>query len=163
MTNEAVSPNQTSPAGVKVMIKPPRLFLFSIVAGLVLQLIWPLALGGSGWLIWLGLSLISGGLGIMFWGDGEFKRWQTAVNPDYTTTYLVQSGPYRFSRNPMYLAFVIIQLGVGLAVNSWWLLLTLLPAWVILRWGVIAREENHLAKLFGQGYVEYQTAVRRWL
>jgi len=150
-------------SGANVVIKPPRLFLISIVAGLLLQLLWPLNFANNVATVLLGLSLIGGSLGLMFWADGTFKRWDTAVNPDNPTTILVTSGPYRFSRNPMYLAFVLIQLGIGLAVSSWWLLIALLPAWIILRWGVIAREEQYLTEQFDAAYLEYKTAVRRWL
>ena len=154
---------ETTGQGANVILKPPRLFLISILAGLLLQLLWPLNIAGSTALILLGLSLLSGSLGLMFWADGTFKRWETAVNPDNPATTLVTSGPYRFSRNPMYLAFILIQAGIGLVVNSWWLFIALLPAWIILRWGVIAREEQYLAERFGDAYLDYKTAVRRWL
>jgi protein-S-isoprenylcysteine O-methyltransferase Ste14 len=149
--------------GADVLIKPPRLFLISIVAGLLFQLLWPFKFASSGAVVWLGLSLISGSLGLMFWADGTFKRWETAVNPDNPATTLVKTGPYRFSRNPMYLAFLLIQFGIGLVVGSWWLFITLLPTWIMLRWGIIAREEWYLAEAFGTTYHEYKTAVRRWL
>ena len=154
---------QQKQIGVNVIVKPPQLFLITIVTGLLLQLLWPFSFSGSVAAIWLGLSLISGRLGLMFWADGTFKRWDTAVNPDQPTTQIIKTGPYRFSRNPMYLAFLLIQLGVGLALSSWWLLITLLPAYLVLRWGVIAREEQYLRALFGAEYLDYQTAVRCWL
>ena len=111
---------QQKQIGVNVIVKPPQLFLITIVTGLLLQLLWPFSFSGSVAAIWLGLSLISGSLGLMFWADGTFKRWDTAVNPDQPTTQIIKTGPYRFSRNPMYLAFLLIQLGVGLALSSWW-------------------------------------------
>lgn len=149
--------------GANVIVKPPQLFFISIMSGLLLQLLWPFAIAGAVGTVLLGLSLISGSLGLMFWADGTFKRWKTAVNPDDPATTLVQTGPYRFSRNPMYFAFVLIQLGIGLALRSWWLFIVLVPAWIILRWGVIAREERYLAKQFGAEYLDYKTAVRRWI
>lgn len=150
-------------SGADVLIKPPRLFLISIVAGLLLQFLWPVNFASGAAVVLLGLSFISGSMGLMVWADGTFKRWDTAVNPDNPATTLVTSGPYRFSRNPMYLAFVLIQLGIGLAISSWWLLLALLPAWIVLRWGIIAREEQYLAERFGAKYLAYKAAVRRWL
>ena len=162
MMTEVTQQNQEH-IGANVAIKPPQLFLITIVIGLLLQLLWPLSLGGSVGIVLLGFSLISGSLGLMVWADGTFKRWDTAVNPEYPPTKIIKTGPYRFSRNPMYLAFLLIQLGIGLAVSSWWLLIALLPAWIVLRWGVIVREEQYLANLFGTEYLDYQTAVRRWL
>ena len=158
-----ITQQEQNKKGANVVVKPPQLFLAAILVGVLLQLLWPLAFASSVVTVLIGLSLISGSLGLMVWADGTFKRWQTAVNPDYPTTTLVQNGPYRFSRNPMYLAFVLIQLGIALVVSSWWLFITLLPAWLILRWGVITREEQYLAKIFGQEYLDYRTAVRRWL
>ncbi len=154
---------QQKQIGVNVVVKPPQLFLITIVTGLLLQLLWPLSFTGSVSTILLGLSLISGSLGLMVWADGTFKRLDTAVNPDQPTTQIIKTGPYRFSRNPMYLAFLLIQAGVGFAVSSWWLFIALLPAYLVLRWGVIAREEQYLRGLFGVEYLDYQTAVRRWL
>ena len=158
-----ITPREQTPSGANVIVKPPQLFFSAIVAGLLLQWFWPLSIASHIVTVLAGLSLISGSLGLMFWADGTFKRWETAVNPEYPTTTLIQTGPYRFSRNPMYLAFILIQLGIGLAVSSWWLLLTLLPTWIVLRWGVIAREERYLTALFGEQFRAYQTAVRRWL
>lgn len=162
MMREGVQHKQGK-TGANVVVKPPQLFLITIATGLLLQLLWPFSFSGSVAAIWLGLSLISGSLGLMVWADGTFKRWDTAVNPDQPTTKIIQTGPYRFSRNPMYLAFLLIQAGVGFAVSGWWLFIMLLPAYLVLRWGVIAREEQYLSALFGVEYLDYQTAVRRWL
>jgi len=92
-----------------------------------------------------------------------FRRAGTTPNPTKPTTALVLRGPYRFTRNPMYLGFAALYLGVTLLVNSLWPLL-LFPAVVGLVQGrVIAREEAYLEAKFGNEYRAYKMRVRRWL
>ena len=88
---------------------------------------------------------------------------KTAVNPDQPPTFLVTTGPYRFSRNPMYVGLTLLQLGFALTFNSFWLVLTLVPTLLIMSRGVIDREEQFLATMFGQTYIDYRNRVRRWL
>ena len=92
-----------------------------------------------------------------------FRRAGTTPNPTKPTTALVLRGPYRFTRNPMYLGFAALYLGLTLLVNSLWPLL-LFPAVVGLVQGrVIAREEAYLEAKFGNEYRAYKMRVRRWL
>lgn len=154
---------QEAVRGANVVIKPPKLFLLSLLIGIILQFSFPLGFQSGVGLFMVGLGLICGSLGLMFWADGTFKRFETAVSPQNPTKQIVTDGPYRFSRNPMYLAFVFIQLGVAVLLASWWLILTLVPAVILLRWGVISREESYLVDQFGEVYLDYKTAVRRWL
>ncbi|HUA77361.1 MAG TPA: isoprenylcysteine carboxylmethyltransferase family protein, partial [Acetobacteraceae bacterium] len=93
----------------------------------------------------------------------RFRLAGTTVRPDRASSALVVRGPYRFTRNPMYLGMTLAYGGVALAAQSLWALL-LLPAvlWLI-RTRVIAREEAFLRERFGDAYVEYQSRVRRWL
>ncbi len=72
-------------------------------------------------------------------------------------------GPYRFSRNPIYLAMVLLQLGFGVWANSLWFFALAILSALLLAWGVILREERYLEHKFGDGYVAYRTRVRRWL
>ena len=92
-----------------------------------------------------------------------FLRAGTTPDPRRPTTALVVHGPYRFTRNPMYLALALLYLGVALLLNAAWPLV-LLPVAIMLveRW-VIAREEAYLERRFGDAYRAYQARVRRWL
>jgi protein-S-isoprenylcysteine O-methyltransferase Ste14 len=146
-----------------MVIKPLTLYLFSILAGILLQWLrpWPLPLGTAG--IIAGLLLIVGGVVVAWRASREFDRQGTHVNPDFPATAVVTTGPFRYSRNPMYVALTVIQMGVGLALGSLWLLITLLPALIILHVGVITREEVYLETKFGQAYRAYKAAVRRWI
>ena len=76
---------------------------------------------------------------------------------------IVRTGPYRFSRNPIYLAFSLLQLGVAIWANGVWLLATLVGAVALIRCVVILREEQYLERRFGARYLDYKASVRRWL
>ena len=91
------------------------------------------------------------------------QRAGTNVNPSLPATTLVISGPFRFSRNPMYLARTLLYLGLGFMANALSVLLTLLPLLVVIRYGVIEREEGYLEAKFGDAYRQYRTTVRRWV
>jgi protein-S-isoprenylcysteine O-methyltransferase Ste14 len=79
------------------------------------------------------------------------------------TTVIVRTGPYRFSRNPIYLAFSVFQLAIAVWVNSVWLLATLVGAMALIHYVVIRREEQYLEWKFGAQYLDYKASVRRWL
>ena len=87
----------------------------------------------------------------------------TPVPGDQPTTTIVRAGPYRFSRNPIYLAFSLLQLGLAFWVNSLALLITLIPAHALMALVVIPREERYLEVRFPAEYSSYRAAVRRWL
>lgn len=110
-----------------------------------------------GWvLVGIGLALFAATL-LTFW------RHHTTVNPYKAATELCTSGPFRFSRNPIYLGDWFILAGVSLLMKTWWPLLFAPTIWLILRYGVIRHEEAHLEGKFGDAYREYKSRVRRWL
>ena len=111
----------------------------------------------------LALALIIGGLGVEFWAAGLFSKAGTNVVPYKPATALVTDGPFRFSRNPMYLGFLLTYLGLALGLNSPVALLLALPCMVVMTWGVVLREERYLEGKFGQPYRDYKARVRRWL
>jgi protein-S-isoprenylcysteine O-methyltransferase Ste14 len=79
------------------------------------------------------------------------------------TTVVVSTGPYRFSRNPIYLAFSLFQLGIAIWANSLWLVATLVGAVALIRYVIIPKEEQYLERRFGAEYLDYRGSVRRWL
>lgn len=142
---------------------PPVLFLATLIGMVVLHLVVPLeTLLSSGW-HWLGAPLIAGGLALNVWADRQFKRAGTAVRPTEPSTSLVVTGPFAFSRNPMYLGMVCMLLGAAVALGSVtpWLLVP------VFAWGVtvrfIAPEERKMESTFGDPYLAYKRKVRRWL
>ena len=79
------------------------------------------------------------------------------------TTAIVEAGPYRFTRNPIYLGMFLGLVGLAIGFDSLWLLATLVPFALVIRYGVVAREEAYLERKFGDAYRHYRTRVRRWL
>jgi len=91
------------------------------------------------------------------------RRAGTTPNPWRATTSLVTGGPYRFTRNPMYVGFTLWYLAATSWVNALWPLLLLPLVLLVMQRGVIAREEAYLRRRFGREYEEYSVGVRRWL
>lgn len=114
-------------------------------------------------LVIAGMVLVTAGVLIALLGAWTFHRHHTPVLPFTTPTTLVQTGPYRFTRNPMYLGMTLLHLGVALALNAMWPIVLLPMALVALFRMVIRREEEHLWQTFGDDYVAYRSRVRRWL
>ena len=146
-----------------VVARPPLVFLGSILAGLGLHRGWPISLLPAGPHPAWGGVLIGGALVLFVLAVRELRRAGTAVQTSHPTMALVQRGPYRLSRNPIYLAFVLFQVGVAVLVNSAWVLGMAIPAVAVVRYGVIGREEAYLERKFGDTYRRYARSVRRWL
>jgi protein-S-isoprenylcysteine O-methyltransferase Ste14 len=102
-------------------------------------------------------------LSLAFTAFRALSRAHTPVDPLKPTTALVTEGPFRYSRNPIYLALTLLYLGVALLINALWILLLVVPVLVVICYGVIAREEAYLARKFGDAYRQYTAQVRRWL
>ena len=145
------------------IIRPPFIYLGAIALGLLLHFAWP---------VWLVSRAVSGPLGgtavlvavaLFLSAVRTFRTAGTPVPGNNPTTTIVRTGPYRFSRNPIYLSFSLLQLGVACWVNSLWLLLTLIPAVALMSLVVIPREEHYLETRFPSDYLPYKASVRRWL
>ena len=91
-----------------------------------------------------------------------FKNAGTNVDPAKPALTIVRGGPYRFTRNPMYLALCLLQVALGFFLNDWITLLFVVPLALILNYGVIVREERYLTAKFGEPYLELKRDVRRW-
>ncbi|MDO5506161.1 MAG: isoprenylcysteine carboxylmethyltransferase family protein [Pseudoxanthomonas suwonensis] len=111
----------------------------------------------------LGQVVVGGALLVMGWAMLTFRRAQTAIMPHKAASRLVTSGPYRHSRNPMYVCLVAMQLGLCLIYNTPWPALLLPLVILLLQRRIILREERHLIDTFGQDYLDYCARVGRWL
>ena len=111
----------------------------------------------------LGGVLSVSGLVVIAWGALTLVRWRTAILPNRPASTLVETGPFRLSRNPMYAGFTIVYLGAALLLNSGWTLMALPFALYGISHFAIRREEWYLADAFGAEYVSYRQRVRRWL
>ncbi|MFO1068911.1 MAG: isoprenylcysteine carboxylmethyltransferase family protein [Geminicoccaceae bacterium] len=150
-----------------VVAPPPLLFVGTVLLGIVLDWLvparlWPEAAATT-------LRWAAGGLlfvlaaGLALWAERAFKAVGTEVRPWRPSTALAASGPYRFTRNPMYLGLLLGTIGIALGLDNPWLLGLVVPLALVLRYGVIAREEAYLERKFGDGYTTYKASVRRWL
>ncbi len=145
-----------------VAVRPPYLFLGAIGVGAALDYVWPVPMFPDGLQLAVGLPLIAAGIVIMAAAMRRFRRAGTSVPTGLPTRTLVKSGPYRYSRNPIYAALALIHAGIGFGADSVWVLAMLLPVLPLIRWGVVAREERYLMDKFGDEYRRYRDAVPRW-
>lgn len=98
----------------------------------------------------------------MSWAFSTMRKVGTSASPYLPAAMLVTHGPFRFSRNPIYVAMTGFYIGAALLINSWWLVFLLAPLVLIMLFGVIVREEAYLAAQFGEAYLAYKSRVRRW-
>ena len=145
------------------VVRPPLVYGAAIVTGLLLEFGWPLPFLPRLLAALLGSALVAVAVVVFSYSIRTFQTAGTPVPGNKPTTVIVRTGPYRFSRNPIYLAFSIFQLGIASWVNSVWLIATLMVAIGLMVAVVIPREERYLERRFGADYVDYKRFVRRWL
>lgn len=145
------------------IFRPPLLYGASIAIGLAFHRMWPRPLLSGVALGPLGSALVVASLLLFGASAQRFRAAGTPVPARKPTTAIVRTGPYRLSRNPIYLAFSLLQLGIAVWVNSWWLVATLAAVIAIVHYVVIPREEQYLEARFGAEYRAYKASVRRWL
>lgn len=143
--------------------RPPLVYLGSIALGVIFHLVRPVSLLPRSVSPRLGGPAVLLAIGLFLFAVRTFRAAGTPVPGNRPTTTIVRTGPYRFSRNPIYLAFSLLQLGIALWVNSLWLVLTLLAAVAVMSLVVIPREERYLEARFPTEYSPYKASVRRWL
>ncbi len=150
-------------AGPGLPVHPPVVYLLALLAGVGLHFLWPIRPLSGWWGVVVGILVIALGTALMPPVLAGFRRAGTAFDPHQPASALIIDGPYRFSRNPAYVALTLWYLGLGLILNNGWvLLLTIVPVLIMDRWA-IPREERHLEEKFGQEYVQYKARVHRWL
>jgi protein-S-isoprenylcysteine O-methyltransferase Ste14 len=145
---------------------PPLIYLAGIAASVVLHLVYPLPYIGpplSDILFAVGWLLIIGVVAIYVSAFRTLRRAKTTAMPHRGSEHLVTSGPFSFTRNPIYLANTMLMVGVGLIWNvAWFFLLALVAAYLTQKLA-IEREERHLEVRFGKKYRDYAKRVRRWI
>ena len=147
-----------------VIIRPPIAWALAVLAGLALQWIVSLPfMPASAPAGWLGGMVFVLALALVAWAVATITRAGSNVPTNMPTTTIVEAGPYRFTRNPIYLGMFLGLVGLAIAFDSLWLLGTLVPFAFVIRYGVVAREEAYLERKFGDAYNHYRARVRRWL
>ena len=145
------------------IMRPPLVYLGAIALGLLLHFAWPVRLVSGAVSVPLGGTVVLVAVALFLYAVRTFRSAGTTVPGSRPTTTIVRTGPYRWSRNPIYLSFSLLQLGVAFWVNSLWLLVSLIPAVALMSFVVIPREEQYLETHFPSDYLPYKASVRRWL
>jgi len=146
------------------MVRPPIAWILALAAGVAAAWLYPLrfvlaSVPG----VWVGGAIFAIALALAIWAIVTIRQAGTQVETYKPTTAIVANGPYRFTRNPIYLAMVLGLIGLAIAFDSLWILATLVLFYLVIRYGVVAREEAYLERKFGDVYLGYKSRVRRWL
>lgn len=146
-----------------VAFHPPLLLLVSLAVGFLLR--WlvrlpALALPASAK---IGAAIVALSFGIFFWAVATMLRGHASIPTNTPTDVIVTRGPYRFSRNPIYLSMILLHVGVGVWTGSLWFFILAAVCVALLTLGVIVREERYLERKFGGEYLSYKSRVRRWI
>ena len=152
-----------------VIGRPIRFFPAAVLLGFLLDRLLPLpfALPRIGSVHWISViiaaTLILIGIALFAAGVRNFSRAETPLPTNQPARVLVTTGIHGRTRNPVYLGFFLMYVGIGLAVHSLWILVLTMPIAAAIRYGVVAREEAYLERRFGDIYRDYKARVRRWV
>ena len=155
--------SEPPPAAPDVITFPPIIFAAFFVIGYVTDLAFPVTPDATALRYAAGAVLVALSAALVMWAGSRFVRARTPVDVRKPATALVTDGPYRLSRNPMYLAASLLYAGAAILGSLPWTLLLLAPCLVVIQIGIIRREERHLEERFGDAYRDYKSRVRRWL
>ncbi len=166
METDPVRPQSADSETAGVIGRPILFVPATLLAGLVLNRLLPLPFafpqsGGLRWLVAGFLILI--GVALFAAGVRNFSKAETPLPTNQPARILVTTGIHRWTRNPVYLGFLLIYVGIGIATQSAWVLFLALPLVLVIQYGVVMREEAYLERRFGGAYREYKRRVRRWL
>jgi len=153
------------PATSRAKFPPPAFFVLALAAGFLVRWRWPASIwpGHDEALRGAGAAVFLAGLLFASWAVRTFRVAGTSPNPTRPTEALAFAGPYRFTRNPMYLGLSAASAGLAMFWNGLWALLSVPVAMALVSRFVIVREERYLASRFGTPYLEYTKNVRRWI
>ena len=146
-----------------VVAPPPLIYLGALVFGLLLSRRFPTRSLPRTVARALGWPLLGGGVLLLGWFERAMRQADTPSNPYKPVERIATEGPFRYSRNPGYLAMTMIYAGIASLANALWAVLLLPVALVVIQRGVIEREERYLERKFGEEYLGYKARVRRWI
>ena len=143
-------------------ILPPHVAIVSLIVVIILHYLLPTPFISKPYNYFGILFFIAGPL-ILFWSFGLFKKKSTPIMPGRKPTAVVMEGPYKFTRNPMYLGVTTALLGIAIYLGDFLAFLAPLVFFIFVSLRFIPREEKLMEKLFGKKYLEYKKRVRKWL
>jgi len=145
-----------------VRMPPWTWFLMSLLAGIGLQRIVPLSFPPPAYSL-IGWAVVGLGMALLAWSERQFALQKTSHDHRAVAAALITTGPFQFSRNPVYLGLLILLLGLAIALNTAWLLFFAPLTMLVMQFHVVPMEEACLEKLFPDDYPRYCQSVRRWL
>ena len=157
-TDEAQHPDNAG-----VAFHPPLLLMASLGLGFLLRWLAVLPVVPSTVSGVSGPATVALSFGLFFWAAGTMWRGHASIPTNKPTDAIVTAGPFRFSRNPIYVSMILLHIGVGIWANSLWFIILAAISVALLTWGVILREERYLERKFGNEYLSYKSRVRRWI
>jgi protein-S-isoprenylcysteine O-methyltransferase Ste14 len=151
--------------GADVRFPPPLVFVGAVIVGVIVdRFIAPISFPLTSTIaISSGLVLMAAAMALAFAARAHFKRTGQNVKPWEPTPELIFEGPYRYTRNPMYVALTLLQISIGLLLNNVWVSLLAVLALIIVHFIAVLPEETYLSGKFGESYRAYLTRVRRYL
>ena len=139
---------------------PPVILLASIVLQIILLFSFPISVDLSSL---LGLILILSGISLVFVSFRFMRKMKTTFIPDGTPEVLISSGPFKFSRNPIYLGMLTVLVGVAFLMSSLSAIIIAFVFGIIINFTWIAHEQKKLHELFSEDWENYSSKVRRWI
>ncbi|HEX2741951.1 MAG TPA: isoprenylcysteine carboxylmethyltransferase family protein [Rubrobacter sp.] len=152
-----------TPDNPGVIAPPPLIYAAALAAGLLANRRYRIPFLPRPLTRTLGWPLVIGGIAIGFLGSREMRRVETNLDPYKPTTAIVSDGPFRFTRNPLYLSMTLIYCGITALANALPAALLLPAVLYLMRRGVIEREERYLERKFGDEYLQYKARTPRWI
>jgi len=148
----------------KFVAQPPAVFLVAVLGGAAVeQFVLPLSFGLRWWGVGLGFLVFVAGVSLSMIAMQAFRKAASSPDPNHMPSKLVETGPFKRTRNPLYLGTLLMLIGLGLGANLPWVVIAAVPAMLIIHFGVVIREEAYLEDLFGEKYRAYRDRVRRWV
>ena len=152
--------SEKNPSGA---IHPTIFLVLWGVLGFGLRAIMPLEFTGPRFLESVTIGVTVTGIALFVWSAFELRRHGATLEHKEATTQLVTSGPYRFSRHPIYVALTLVLLGFALDVSDWWFVILTGVFWAAVHWFTVRTEDAYLARAFGAEYARYRDSVRQWI
>ena len=146
-----------------VIAPPPLIYLVALIFGLLLSRRFPIRFLPRKMARGLGMPLLGGGVLLLGWFEMAMRQADTPASPYKPVERIATQGPFRYSRNPGYLAMAMICAGIASLANALWAILLLPVALLGIQRGVIEREERYLEQKFGEEYLSCKAQVRRWI
>ena len=142
--------------------KPPLAYLAAIAVGAGMHHLWPMHARSDEWFL-VGVALVALGAAVIVWAQVAFRAKRTPLEPWKATRAIVDGGPFAWSRNPVYIGFAIIQVGIGIWSDKLAVVVLVLVPVLLTSLVIVPREEAYLRRKFGAEYEDYCSRVRRWV